>query len=159
MAVVSTGYVNPLAAAMVRAERIDQGVDYAGTGTLLALGDARVIRVATENSGWPGAFIEYRLLTGGDAGCSIYFAEGVSPVPGLRAGVTVSAGQVVATIIPHYPTGFEIGWGAGIGTKTYVAITSQWSAADDQDNIPTRAGKAFSALIGSLGGPPGIDEG
>jgi hypothetical protein len=38
-------------------------------------------------------------------------------------------------------------------------VTSQWSAADDQGNMATRPGKAFSALIGALGGPAGIDEG
>ena len=36
----ASGYVNPLANASVRAERIDQGVDYAGTGTVGASGPA-----------------------------------------------------------------------------------------------------------------------
>jgi hypothetical protein len=159
MAVSATRYVDPLLDAMVRPERIDQGVDYAGQGALLAIGAARVTQVGTDSTGWPGAFIEYQLLEGRDAGCYVYAAEGLIPTPGLQAGATVAAGQVIARIIPHYPTGFEIGWGAGVGTKTYVALTSQWTASDDQDNIATTPGKAFSGLIAYLGGPAGKDEG
>jgi hypothetical protein len=155
----STGYVNPLAAARVKPERIDQGVDYAGSGSLTAIGAARITHLATDGTGWPGAFIEYRLLNGPDAGCYVFYAEGVTPEPGLRVGDTVSAGQAVATIIPLYETGFEIGWGAGVGTRTYAAETGRWSAADDQDNIASGPGKNFSELIASLGGPPGKVEG
>ncbi len=71
------GYVNPLAAAIVSPERIDQGVDYAGVGKLAAIGAARVTYLGTANTGWPGAFIEYRLLDGADAGCYVFYAEGV----------------------------------------------------------------------------------
>ena len=155
----STGYLNPLAGAAVKPERIDQGVDYAGSGTLTAIAAARVTYVATDGTGWPGAFIEYRLLTGPDAGCYVFYAEGVRPEPRLQVGDTLSAGQVVATIIPLYPTGFEIGWGVGVGTKTYAAATGRWSAADDQDNVASGPGKSFSALIAALGGPPGRVEG
>jgi hypothetical protein len=41
----SAGYVNPLAKAHVQPERIDMGVDYAGTGQLVAIGNARVTQV------------------------------------------------------------------------------------------------------------------
>jgi hypothetical protein len=159
MAVGSTGYVNPLAEAIVRPERIDQGVDYAGSGALVAIGQAQVIHAETDGTGWPGAFIEYQLLTGPDTGCYVFYAEGVTPNPGLHVGDTVVAGQVIATIVPNSPTGFEIGWGAGVGTKTYLAITGHWSATDDQANVASGPGKAFSALIASLGGPPGRVEG
>ncbi len=155
----SAGYVNPLEAAIVNPERIDQGVDYAGVGKLVAIGAGRVTYLATGNTGWPGAFIEYRLLDGADAGCYVYYAEGVTPADGLRVGDTVSAGQLIATIIPMYPTGIEIGWGAGIRTKAYAKVAGQWDPTDDEDNIPSAAGKSFSALIAALGGPPGKDEG
>jgi murein DD-endopeptidase MepM/ murein hydrolase activator NlpD len=98
-------YVNPLAGARVRAERIDQGVDYAGSGALVAIGGAMVTDVTTTDTGWPGAFIEYRLLDGPDAGCYVYYAEGVNPAAGLRIGQTVSAGQPIASIIRGWPTG------------------------------------------------------
>jgi hypothetical protein len=159
LAVTGTGYVNPLGEAIVNPERIDQGVDYAGVGKLVALGAGRITHLATNNSGWPGAFIEYRLLGGPDAGCYVYYAEGVEPADGLRVGDTVSAGQPIATIIPVYPTGIELGWATGIATKAYAKAAGQWTPTDDDDNIPSAAGKNFSALIAALGGPPGKDEG
>jgi hypothetical protein len=159
LAVAPAGYVNPLAGATVKPERIDQGVDYAGTGTLVAIGAARITHVATSNTGWPGAFLEYQLLDGADAGCYAFYAEGVTPVEGLRVGQTVNAGDTIATIIPNYPTGIELGWGAGIDTKAYAKVSGQWSATEDRDNIASAAGKNFSALIAALGGPPGIVEG
>jgi hypothetical protein len=159
LAVAPVGYVNPLANAVVKPERIDQGVDYAGAGTLAAIGAGRITHLATENTGWPGAFIEYQLLDGADAGCYVFYAEGVTPADGLRVGDTISAGQPIATIIKMYPTGIEIGWGAGIATKAYAKVAGQWSPARDEDNVATAAGKSFSSLIAALGGPPGKVEG
>jgi hypothetical protein len=155
----SSGYANPLAGDSLIGERIDQGVDYAGTGTLTAIGAAKLTYVGTSGTGWPGAFIEYRLLAGPDAGCFVYYAEGINPAPGLRAGQTVRAGQLIANIIPGWSTGIELGWGGGTNTKTYAAKTGKWSASDDADSIASEAGKSFSALIASLGGPPGKVEG
>jgi hypothetical protein len=159
LSVAPEGYVNPLAGAVVKPERIDQGVDYAGRGTLVAIGAARVTYLATTNTGWPGTFIEYQLLGGADAGCYVFYAEGVTPVQGLNVGQTVGAGETIATIMPKYPTGIELGWGEGIGTKAYATVAGQWSATDDQDNVASEAGKSFSALIAALGGPPGRVEG
>jgi hypothetical protein len=159
LAVDPTGYVNPLAGATVKPERIDQGVDYAGAGTLVAIGPAKVTYVGTSNTGWPGAFIEFRLLAGADAGCYVFYAEGVVPVDGLSVGQQLAAGQAIATIIPKYPTGIELGWGSGRGTKAYAKVAGQWSTDDDQNNIATPAGRSFSDLIAALGGPPGKVEG
>jgi hypothetical protein len=157
LATAPAGYVNPLAGAIVKPERIDQGVDYAGVGKLAAIGTARITELAAYE-GWPGMFIEYRLLEGADAGCYVYYAEGVTPANGLHVGQTVSAGQPIATIIPVYPTGIELGWGAGSGTKAYALVARQWTAADDQDNVASAAGKSFSSMIAALGGPPGKVE-
>lgn len=143
------GYMNPLAEASVTPERIDQGVDYAGTGTLTSIGEARVTYVGTTNTGWPGAFIEYQLLNGPDAGRYVYCAEGVRPAGGIYVGRVLQPGQAVAYLIPGWPTGIEIGWGAGIGTATLA-----WKLGEHV--YPTSAGENFSALIASLGGPPGI---
>jgi len=159
LTIATAGYVNPLESAIVNPERVDQGVDYAGVGKLVAIGAGRVTRVSTDNSGWPGTFIQYRLLSGADAGCYVYYAEGVVPAVGLHQGDTVSAGEPIATIIPNYPTGIELGWGAGIGTKAYAKVAGQWDPTDDEDNIASAAGKSFSALIAALGGPPGKIEG
>lgn len=159
LAVDPTGYTNPVLGATLKPERIDQGVDYAGTGTLVAIGPATVTYVGTSNTGWPGAFIEFRLLAGADAGCYVYYAEGVVPVSGLSVGEQLAAGQPVATIIPKYPTGIELGWGSGRATKAYAKVAGQWSPEDDHDNVATPAGKSFSDLIAALGGPPGKVEG
>jgi hypothetical protein len=159
LAIAPAGYVNPLAQAIVNPERVDQGVDYAGVGKLVAIGAGRITHLTTEGSGWPGAFIQYRLLDGADAGCYVYYAEGVVPADGLRVGEAVSAGQPIATIIPAYSTGIELGWGAGVGTKAYAQVAKQWNPTDDEDNVASAAGKSFSGLIGALGGPPGKIEG
>jgi hypothetical protein len=155
----SNCYVNPLAGAAVAPRRIDQGVDYAGSGTLTAIGAATVTSIAMSDTGWPGAFIEYQLLGGSDAGRYVFYAEGVTPAEGLYVGETVRAGQPIATIIPNDSSGIEIGWGANDGTKTYAAETGQWNAMHEANDIPTAAGENFSALIASLGGPPGNVEG
>ena len=155
----SSGYVNPLLRATVRPERIDQGVDYAGTGILTAIGPSRLTYVGTSGTGWPGSFIEYELLAGPDAGCFVFYAEGVVPEPGLVTGQKVAAGQRLATIIPGYPTGIELGWGVGTGTTTYAAQTTGWSSDDDANDVATPAGKSFSGLVRSLSGPPGVVEG
>jgi hypothetical protein len=159
LAVTADDYVNPLAGAHVKPERIDQGVDYAGKGTLAAIGAGRITYLASDGTGWPGAFIEYQLSDGADAGCYVFYAEGVTAAEGLRVGDTISAGQPIATIIPMYPTGIEIGWGAGISTKTYAKVAGQWSAKEDEDNFATPAGRNFSSLISALGGTPGKVEG
>jgi hypothetical protein len=147
---VSSGaYVNPLARASVTPERIDQGVDYSGSGTLSALGAGRVI--ATSGGGWPGNFIEYRLASGAYAGRYVYYAEGVAPVSGLHDGQYVQPGQPIATM----SGGIEIGWGSGVGTQPLAQAPGQPS----NGSIATPAGRSFSALIASLGGPPGKVEG
>jgi len=146
---VSTAYVNPLAHARVSPERIDQGVDYSGSGTLTALGAGQVTYSATAGTGWPGAFVEYRLTTGAEAGRYVFYAESISPR--VRVGQVVRPGQAVATM----SGGIEIGWGAGIGTEALAMAQGQWSSYDDSHNVASPAGRNFSALIASLGGQPG----
>lgn len=154
----SSGYVNPLAHASVTPERIDQGVDYGGTGELTAIGAGQITYVATSGTGWPGAFIEFRLSDGPDAGRYVFYAEGIVPAGGLHVGQTVHAGQRLATLTGS-SGGIEIGWGAGIGTESYAMKAGQWKSGMDGDNVPTASGKSFSALVASLGGPAGKIEG
>ena len=126
LVVASAGYVNPLAGARVKPERIDMGVDYAGIWALVAIGGATHVRGHVADR-WPGAFIEYRLLGGPDAGRYVYYAEGVIPAPRLHVGETVAAGQAIARIIPYYPTGIELGSGADANTKTHAEAAGQWT--------------------------------
>jgi hypothetical protein len=154
----SPAYVNPLAGAVITPKRVDQGVDYQGTGVLSALGAGTVTLVETSDTGWPGAFIEYQLTDGPGTGCFVFYAEGIVPAAGLHVGQSVTRGQPIAALIPGDPSGIEVGWGAGKGTETYAAELGQWSTAADDENIATEAGKSFNRLIHSLGGPPGRVE-
>lgn len=154
----SSGYRNPLARARVRGERVDQGVDYAGTGELVSIGASKVTFVGTTGTGWPGAFIEYRLLSGPDAGCFVYYAEGVNPAARLHVGEILSAGRPIATIIPGWSTGIELGWGAGRGTNTLAQRRGGWTQRDDAADMASPAGRSFSALVADLGGPAGRVE-
>jgi hypothetical protein len=129
--VASGGYTNPLAGASVTPERIDQGVDYGGSGTLTALGAGRITYVGTSGTGWPGAFIEYQLSGGPDAGRYVYYAEGITPAPGLQVGQTVQAGQPLAQLIAGDSGGIEIGWGSGVGTQPLAQAEGQWGGSDD----------------------------
>jgi hypothetical protein len=148
-------YVNPLADANLTPERIDQGVDYSGSGTLGAIGNGKVTYVGTSGTGWPGAFVEYQLTDGADAGRYVYYAESISPAAGLHVGQTVRAGQPIASI----QGGIEIGWGSGVGTQPAAQADGQWGGGSDANNKATADGKSFSALVAQLGGPPGKIEG
>jgi hypothetical protein len=150
----ASGYVNPLAGAQVRPERIDQGVDYAGSGTLGALGPGVVTQVQQSGSGWEGGgFVEYKLTAGPYAGRYVFYAEGINPT--VSVGQTLTPGQPVATIIPGSSHGIEIGWGSGQGESAYAGA----EGGGYSEGQMTAAGKAFSDLIASLGGPAGLTEG
>jgi hypothetical protein len=137
----------------VRPERIDQGVDYAGSGTLGALGPGVVTQVVQSGSGWEGGgYVEYKLTAGPYAGRYVYYAEGVTPT--VQVGQTLSPGQPVATIIPGSSHGIEIGFGSGVGQSSYA---NQYGGGYSE-GVATAAGVAFSNLVASLGGPAGVNE-
>lgn len=151
----ASGYVNPLASATVKGERIDQGVDYAGSGTLGAIGPGVVTRVVQTGSGWEGGgYVEYKLTGGPYAGHSVYYAEGVTPT--VSVGQTLTAGQPVATIISGFPSGMELGFAAGNGSEESYATVY---GGGYTEGMPTAAGAAFSNLVASLGGPAGTSSG
>jgi hypothetical protein len=64
------GYTNPLRAVRrLHRRRIDQGVDYAGSGPILALGSGRVTKATDRDPGWlDGGVVVYRLSRGPLAG-------------------------------------------------------------------------------------------
>ena len=151
--------MNPLAGAHVTPERIDQGVDYAGSGPLGAIGDGKITYVGTSGTGWPGAFIEFQLTDGPDAGNYVYYAEGISPAPGLHVGQTVHAGQPIAQIDRRRLERHRDRLGRRHRNPAVRDAHGEWSGGDDADSVPSAAGKDFSALIAQLGGPPGKVEG
>jgi hypothetical protein len=150
------GYFNPLKHANVTPERIDQGVDYAGTGYLVAIADGVVTRSIANGSGWEGeGYIEYKVTQPGFLdGVYIYYAEGVNTV--VSEGEQVKGGNRICNLRVPMPNGIEIGFAAGEGEESYYAYHD---GKYGENNEATRPGIAFSNLIVALGGPAGKIEG
>jgi hypothetical protein len=151
---VADGYANPLRAVSgLTAERVDEGVDYGGSGPIYALGDG----VVTSTTGsWPdGTFISYRLTSGPAAGKTVYVAENVTPT--VTVGQTVTLNTVVGILHDAYPD-MEIGWAADGYGDTMAAVSGQWTSADDAASMPSAYGVNFDQLLVSLGATPGILE-
>jgi membrane-bound lytic murein transglycosylase B len=91
-------YVNPFTASTsLVTGRVDQGVDFVGTGPIVAIGDALILR--TGAPGWPEeGGVLYELLDGPLKGQTIFVYEGVDPT--VTAGQTVQAGQQIANFRP-----------------------------------------------------------
>ena len=126
-------YVNPLGAVSgLGPYRIDMGVDYSGSGPLLALGDAKVTFASNNDAGplscwgiscWPGGgIVVYRLTDGPFAGKYVYYAENVTAT--VRAGQRVKAGQQVAILHFGSPN-METGWASGRGRRD--ALVRGWA--------------------------------
>ena len=152
-------FYNPLRDCRVTPERIDQGVDYAGTGTLLAIADGHITENRTNGWGSDGNYVEYEITQDGPLqGVFVYYAEGVKS--GLTVGHQLKGGDQVASLIPGWHSGIEIGQAAGNGTlETWANVYGGgWTTDDDRNSYSTRSGVAFSNLIGQLGGPRGIES-
>jgi murein DD-endopeptidase MepM/ murein hydrolase activator NlpD len=101
------GYEDPLRAiSPLHFGRIDQGVDFSGSGPVYAMGDGVVVN--TYAQGWPNhVFVSYRLTSGSRAGAYVYVAEDCSPRVHVGQRVTPS------TVICHMfngSSGIETGW-------------------------------------------------
>jgi hypothetical protein len=149
---VTTPYKNPLRGIHnLTRERIDQGVDYAGSGPLYSVGKGTVLQVS--NSGWPGgAFIAVRLSDGPAAGEVVYEAENITPH--VHVGQSVTADTVLGTLNPGFPH-LEIGWGSPkfIGESYWAQLNGAYP-----DNCSTSFGINFNQLLESLGAPSGVPE-
>jgi hypothetical protein len=132
-------------------ERIDQGVDYGGTGPVYAIGNAVVENVTA--SGWPGGtFIQYKLLDGPAAGMHVYLAEDVHP--NVTVGQLVNANTVLGTMYGG-PHGIETGWAdPNPGTQRALGA-SQWREGGNS----TADGVNFNGLLTALGAPGGKQHG
>lgn len=144
-------YVNPLS--QIRgliAERVDQGVDFQGSGPILAIGNAKILE--TNGAGWPGGpYMSYQLLDGPDAGRTVYVAENIRPT--VHVGQTVKAGQPIAQML-NLGTGIEMGW-ADQGGGSPLSQTPQAGGITGA-NLPqggTLVGRNFESLLHSLGVP------
>lgn len=149
------GYFNPLEHAAVTAERVDQGVDYAGTGYLVAIADGIIEASVPNGSGWEGeGFVLYRITQEGFLyGAYVYYAEGVDPVVSNQEHVR--GGSRLCNLRQPMPHGIEIGFGSGDGESSYY----EYHDGKYTEGDATRPGLAMSNLIKALGGPAGIIEG
>jgi hypothetical protein len=148
------GYQDPLrAVSSLTPERVDQGVDYSGSGPIFAIGDGVVLN--TTNTGWPGgAFITYQLSDGPAAGDIVYVAENV--VPRVQIGQQVNSNTVLGTLVDAYPN-LETGWALPPGNGESLArADGQWTTQAETSSLPTAFGANFSQLLTMLGAPAGI---
>jgi hypothetical protein len=131
-------------------ERIDQGVDFGGTGPIYALGDAVITQATATNYGWPGGgWITYRLTSGPGKGLMVFVAEYIRP--SVSAGQHVTAETVIANMYPG-GGGIETGWAMpnGFTAESQLAEAGGISGAGP---FPTTVGLNFEQLLQALGVP------
>jgi len=151
MAPQNQRYCNPYRdVASLVPERLDQGVDYGGSGPIYAMGPGTIdlYRNRTD-TGWPGGtFVSYKLSAGPAAGREIYLAENIDLDPQLQSGSFVYSGTALGTLVNASPDS-ESGWGvAGEGvTAEYGCYT---------EGCTTPLGTNFNKLLVCLQAPSGI---
>lgn len=143
--VSAAGYINPFAHAQVNVSRIDQGVDYGGTGPIDAIGPGRVVLRSTTDTGWGNGdgWVSYQLTAGTYAGDYVYVAEGITPT--VHRDQTIAAGQQIGSFNGH---SIEIGFALGQGDLA-LAHSVYHEGAD------TAAGRTMNQLLVTLGAPNG----
>jgi hypothetical protein len=156
-------YVNPLrAVAGLRPSRIDMGVDYSGSGPILAIGTAKVVTagyVPGPESCWgrtcapaPGGWVVYRLLDGPFVGKYVYAVENITLR--VKVGQIVRQGQMIAVLHPGSPN-LEIGWAAGRDAETLAVARNHRCACIDPGGSSSIEGRNFNGLLVWLGAPSG----
>ncbi len=135
----ASDYVNPFALSTnLVTGRIDQGVDFTGSGPIVAIGNAKVLRVGAP--GWPeGGGVLYQLMDGPLAGQVIFVYEGVDAT--VQAGQTVKAGEQIATFRPG--GSIEIGLADTAGVPLSHAVYSE--------GMVTESGVEMFSLLQALG--------
>jgi len=156
--------VNPLReVTTLEPSRIDMGVDYSGSGPILAIGRAKVVLASDKLAGpercWgktcvppPGDMIVYRLLAGPFAGKYVYVVEHITI--GVKAGETVRAGEKIATLHEGSPN-LEMGWASGHGAQTLAVARGHQGRGSDPGGWSSIEGRNFNSLMVWLGGPAG----
>lgn len=155
-AAAPTGYLNPLRAVSgLVPERIDEGVDFSGSGPVYALGNA-VVTNAGYNAGWPGGgWITYRLTGGPDAGLMVYLAEDVTAT--VQVGQHVTAGTVIANMFQG-GDGIETGWAQSTGVSAESELPEAGGIGGGGP-FPTMIGLNFEGLLQFLGVPASPNAG
>ncbi|HXY44139.1 MAG TPA: hypothetical protein VEH29_08115 [Acidimicrobiales bacterium] len=145
------GYANPLRSISdLLPERIDQGVDYSGSGPIYALGDGLVLSIV--NAGWPGGtFIAYQLTDGPANGLVVYAAEDIDPA--VQIGEAVTPSTVLGQMYEG-PDGIETGW----ADSSALGLTMAAEYGQFNGSNSTAFGYNFSQLLQSLGAPGGVPQ-
>ena len=118
--------------------RIDQGVDFTGSGVIVAIGDAKVLAVGAP--GWPEeGGVLYQLLDGPLRGETIFVYEGVDAT--VLPGQNVKAGEQIATFRPG--GSIEIGFADAAGTPL--------SHGEYFEGRVTQSGLEMMSLLQALG--------
>jgi hypothetical protein len=149
-------YENPLRHIhKLRALRIDEGADYAGTGPVTALGAADLTVIDRGNSRFwgnvDGNVVVEKMKQGPLAGLSIYTAENCIPSPDLRVGQRVSAATTLCYMVDRFP-GIE----TGFARNNLSGVPAAWSVYQRvPDGSKTAYGLDLSHLLGDLGAPQG----
>ena len=130
-------------------ERIDQGVDYGGSGPIYAMAPGTIDVYKNRNdSGWPGGtFVSYVLTVGPAAGREIYLAENVDLDPSLQSGSFVYSGTALGTLVNASPDS-ESGWGV-----SGQSITAEYGCYTE--GCMTPLGVNFNKLLVCLKAPSG----
>lgn len=147
-------YTNPLRAVhRLQRERIDQGVDYAGWGPILAIGSGTVIAATDHDRGWPGhGWLLYQLSQGRFAGKYVYVAEKITVR--VKAGQTLTVGERIATLHESYPN-METGWASDIRDTTLANADGHLCPCGDPGGWSTIEGRNFNNLLVVVGAPSG----
>ena len=131
-------------------ERIDMGVDFAGSGPVYALGNAVITNATGTNFGWPGGgWITYQLTDGPGAGLTVFVAEDVTPT--VQVGQHVSSSTVIANMFAG-GDGIETGWAQQSGLSAESQLLEAGGIGGGGP-FPTRIGVNFEELLQSLGVP------
>jgi murein DD-endopeptidase MepM/ murein hydrolase activator NlpD len=146
-------YLNPLRAVSdLIPQRVDMGVDFAGSGPIYALGNGVITNAEGDNSGWPGGgWITYQLTNGPAAGLVVYVAEDVTPT--VQVGDQVTSSTVIAQMY-NGSDGIETGWATPDSSTAESELTVAGGIGGDGP-FPTEVGLSFDALLIALGVPAG----
>jgi len=149
-------YVNPLRSVSgLVPERIDEGVDFGGSGPVYALGDA-IVTNAGENAGWPGGgWITYQLTDGPAQGLMVYLAEDVTPT--VQVGQHVTPSTVIANMF-NGGDGIETGWAQPTGVSAESEL-AEAGGIGGGGPFPTMIGNNFDQLLVVLGVPAAPNAG